>query len=167
MSRADLDSQRALFEAWWETCEITLSDSVHYVATAAWQAALAAQAPAVQQEPDKFLADLKDAADDLKSAIMGGASSDWLIGFMGQYPFGNALAAKAVAPSPQGDAEDAARLDALGSNKKWELAMDWDGEDLEWCVWNVVGSRSDREWREIGRGATPRAAIDAARKAVK
>jgi hypothetical protein len=123
------------------------------------------QAPPVQQEPvaltdAEIIASFEKAIDNEVSLKVGDTSywlrKDELLAWVRTLPL--------VAPSPQGDADDGARLDAFAGNKNWELGMDWDAEDLEWCVWKVVGSRNDREWIEIGRGNTPHAAIDAARK---
>jgi len=59
------------------------------------------------------------------------------------------------------DALDAARLNAFTPG--WELSHCWDGDDdVYWAVHRVSGGRNDREWTLVGRGATVRAAIDAA-----
>jgi hypothetical protein len=53
----------------------------------------------------------------------------------------------------------------FAANRSCELSSDYgpdDDEHLQWVVHRVVGSPNDREWREIGRGGTPSAAIDAA-----
>lgn len=64
---------------------------------------------------------------------------------------------------------DAGRLDAL-STPGWELSINDDCEcadDELWVVHLCSGGRNDREWRLIGSGATPRAAIDKAINAQK
>jgi putative hemolysin len=66
-----------------------------------------------------------------------------------------------AAPTPATD-QDAALLDALEAHPSWELSQDTDPEELGWLVHKVVGSPNDREWREIGKGRTPREAIRAA-----
>jgi hypothetical protein len=55
-------------------------------------------------------------------------------------------------------------LDWLEQRPAYEVSCDSNGEELEWVVHRVVGSPNDREWREVGRGATPRAAISDAMK---
>lgn len=65
--------------------------------------------------------------------------------------------------------KDAARIDAL-STPGWELSMNSNCEcadDELWVVHLCSGGRNDREWRLIGSGADPRAAIDAAIDAQK
>jgi hypothetical protein len=64
-----------------------------------------------------------------------------------------------------GDAEDARRLDWLQQHTNCEVGCDWE-EDSPWVVHRITGSRNDREWKEIGRGETVRAAIDAAIAAI-
>lgn len=56
-------------------------------------------------------------------------------------------------------------LDEFAKHTNWELTSEYDEGDLIWCVNKVVGSPNDREWIEVGRGTTPRLAIDAAMKA--
>lgn len=53
-------------------------------------------------------------------------------------------------------------LDEFAKYTNWELAAEYDEDDLIWCVNKIVGSPNDRVWQEIGRGTTPREAIDAA-----
>lgn len=80
------------------------------------------------------------------------------------------LAAKRDAASQAAQREDTERLDWLASNPGMEL--DWgepdggdEGDSYVWRVHQRRGSRNDREWRFLGQGTTPRAAIDAARAA--
>lgn len=75
------------------------------------------------------------------------------------------IAELAVAWGAQ-QSQDGKRLDAL-ANPGWELSMNDDPEcfdDEIWVVHRVSGGRNDREWTLIGKGANPRAAIDAAMK---
>lgn len=59
---------------------------------------------------------------------------------------------------------DIRRLDFLEKNTNYELLCTggWGDEEMSWNVYRVNGGRNDREWTLIGRGATPREAIDAA-----
>lgn len=72
--------------------------------------------------------------------------------------FGRAVAlaaSRAAAAS-----EDSMRLDWLEAHPSREIGADH--EEQERVVYSVTGYPNDREWHEIGRGPTLRAAIDAA-----
>ena len=60
---------------------------------------------------------------------------------------------------------DAERLDWQESHANCELSIDTDEDKVWWVVHRLTGYPNDREWHELGRGDTCRAAIDAARAA--
>lgn len=56
--------------------------------------------------------------------------------------------------------DDAKRLDYLQDHLR-ETSFDISREcDEPWVVWRVQGGYNDREWHEVSRGETLRAAID-------
>lgn len=71
---------------------------------------------------------------------------------------------KTAQPAPEQIAEKDAGLEWLAKNLNCELSHVGEDDDSAWVVHRVTGSRNDREWREIGRGSTPSAAIAAAMK---
>jgi hypothetical protein len=80
-------------------------------------------------------------------------------------PVATAAIVAQAAPVVAHDAKDALRLDFLGQ-PGIELGEDNNPEveqGQRWVVDRCQGVRNDREWVELGRGATPREAIDAAR----
>lgn len=147
MSRADLDAQPTPFDEWAKKNNILSGGLVYGMAAAAWQAAIASQAPALQQEPvalrwpdghGRYC--LASTDDTVTAATIAIAESLYL-----------------AAPSQQGDTEDALRFDWLGKMSFQWMAKAGGKFEVYWLD-NILDSRKSV-------GLTPRAAIDAARKA--
>lgn len=54
--------------------------------------------------------------------------------------------------------DDTQRLDFLGTGKHKDIGLDYDTGDT--IIFEVRGNLNDRQWHELGRGATLREAID-------
>jgi hypothetical protein len=114
MTAADLKAQRAKFDVWWYSAphraKYERAHPAYLGGMESWQAALAAQAPVVRQEPV--------ASPEFPGGPLGVFSEGtWHYEETGQHFAAHELDDAAfakyrdalVAPSPQGDAEDAAR----------------------------------------------------------
>jgi hypothetical protein len=73
------------------------------------------------------------------------------------------VAAKAIRARAGRAGGDTQRLDRL-ERERWEIGYDGDNDDGElwYVIYDVSGSVNDREWTEVARGLTLRAALDEA-----
>ncbi len=62
---------------------------------------------------------------------------------------------------------DKALLDWFAKHPQCELSFAGYDDEQHWVVHRVSGGRNDREWRLVGEGETPRAAILAAMEGMR
>lgn len=116
----------------------------------------------IEERPGHLLSKTKPRAMTIKDAVaIAGPVAHQLRALRDKLNEGSHLAPACGLSEEQ---ERVARtLDSIPTN--WELSWGNDDEEepCEWRVWRCIASPNDREWDLIGRGATPSAALAAAR----